>query len=309
MFLSTVSIIVANYNNAQYLQECFNSILKQTYKDIEIVVVDDCSTDHSRDIIQSYEAKHPKLFSPVFLRKNMGVARARHEGVIKAKGQYISTLDADDYYADSHKIEKEIVLAINQKKQFNKDIVSFSNILLESENNQIVQGKENNIKQGYILSYLLSRSSFIPRDFIFTKEMYQKAGGYDFSLTTHEDWDLKIRLANLYEFHYTGLIGTAYRKHPYGLSSIPHKLRTKNLNKVFNKNISLVTNSSTKAQVKATFKEFMHKRDISMVNTLKRRFDEVNTKHNIFSLFTLYLSVYKDMGFIGVRLLKHSHPK
>src|SRR4030042_2748119 len=92
------SIIVPNYNNANYLSACFNSILNQTHINVEIVVIDDASTDNSWDVIKHYQNFHPDKISALFLRKNGGVAHARHIGIIQSKGENITTLNAYDYY-------------------------------------------------------------------------------------------------------------------------------------------------------------------------------------------------------------------
>lgn len=242
-----VSIIVANYNNAQYLQECFDSILKQTYKDIEIVVVDDCSTDHSREVIQSYEAKYPEFFSSVFLLKNMGVARARHEGILKAKGQYITTLDADDYYADENKLEKEIKIIFDFKKKYNEDVIAFSNILLRFPDGSVqLVGHDKNILQGNILENIMARSCMIPRDFTFLKDIYFEVGCYDPTFPIYEDWDLKIRIAYRYKFFYAGVVGIVYLRHGSGLSNATEDFHINVVNKIFQKNQCLLDKSRVK---------------------------------------------------------------
>lgn len=233
-----LSVIVANYNNEPYIRECLDSILNQTYKDLEIIVADDDSTDDSPEIIREYAAEYPGIIKGIFSDVNRGVARTRHEAILQAKGEYITTLDSDDYYGDSQKLEKEMALLMHYKEQ-GKDIVAFSNTVFvkESQAPRFVQGNSKDIKEGKIFYDIITRSCMIPRDFVMKRGVYFEVGGYDFSLITHEDWDLKIRLAKKYEFYYTGVPGTAYRKNPKGLSSTAYVLRTNNLWKVFSKNI------------------------------------------------------------------------
>lgn len=288
-----VSIIIANYNNVQYLPECFDSILKQTYKDIEIVVVDDCSTDHSKNIIKSYEAKHPELFSPVFLPENIGVAKARHEGIIKAKGQYISTLDADDYYADANKLEKEIRLVLDYEIKHHEDVIAFSNILQKfNDSSTRLIGNEKTIAQGSILEPVMARSCMIPRDFVFLKSAYFEVGGYDFKLPIYEDWDLKIRLAAKYRFFYSGVTGIVYVRHGEGLSSAPFGFHIKITKKIFRKNRKLLSHS----QKARTYSEFL-----KFIDQLRKR--ELN------SLIGLYLNALDQKKYLTMlnslfRLLK-----
>lgn len=97
-----VSIIINNYNYADYLQEAINSALNQTYPYKEIIVVDDGSTDHSRQIIESYKER----IIPIF-KKNGGQASAMNEGIRVAKGEMIAFLDADDLWFPN-KIERTV---------------------------------------------------------------------------------------------------------------------------------------------------------------------------------------------------------
>ena len=92
-----VSIIVPVYNTALYLKRCLDSLCDQTLKDIEIICIDDKSTDNSFSILQYYKQLHKdKLFTYV-MSKNSGAALARNFGISKARGEYIGFCDSDDY--------------------------------------------------------------------------------------------------------------------------------------------------------------------------------------------------------------------
>jgi glycosyltransferase involved in cell wall biosynthesis len=91
------SVIINNYNYARFLPAAINSVLRQSFTDYELIVVDDCSTDHSRDVILSYGGK----VKPVFLETNGGQAAAFNAGVKASRGKLISFLDSDDvFYPD-----------------------------------------------------------------------------------------------------------------------------------------------------------------------------------------------------------------
>lgn len=256
-----ISVIVPNYNNGEWIRDCFDSILHQTYKKIEAVIIDDASTDDSPDIIRLYQNNHPHLFSAIFLDNNVGVAAARHAGIIRSQGEYITTLDADDYYADERKLEKEMALIVEYKNKYNKDIAAFSNkVITWPDGSKSIQGNEQNIVQGNIINHIMCRSCMIPRDFTFLKALYYEVGGYDESLITHEDWDLKIRLADKCDFYYTGINGTAYRRHNNGLSSTPYELRKRNLVYVFNKNIKLIKDKNAQKEIRKEFEDFLAKK-------------------------------------------------
>lgn len=90
-----ISVIVPVYNGASTIKKCLDSIVNQTYKDIEIVVVDDGSNDGTKDIVDKYAERYPNII--VVHKKNAGLPQARKTGVETATGEYIGFVDADDY--------------------------------------------------------------------------------------------------------------------------------------------------------------------------------------------------------------------
>ena len=101
-----VSIIVPVYNAASFLKRCLDSILNQTYQDIEVLIVDDGSTDGSADICLVY-SKHSKVH--VYHQMNQGQSAARNYALDRANGEYILFVDADDYI-DEHLLEKTVLV-------------------------------------------------------------------------------------------------------------------------------------------------------------------------------------------------------
>ena len=90
-----ISIIVPTYNNANYLKKCLDSLVKQTLKDIEIIVINDGSTDDTINILKSYQKKYSNL--KVINQENQGIAKSRNKGLEIARGEYISFVDSDDF--------------------------------------------------------------------------------------------------------------------------------------------------------------------------------------------------------------------
>ncbi|SFE18884.1 glycosyltransferase family 2 protein [Peptostreptococcus sp. D1] len=101
-----VSVIVPVYNAERYIRETLDSIIGQTYKNIEVICVDDMSNDSSREIIKEYESKYSNIKS-ILLSENAGVANARNVGIENARGRYIAFLDSDDLWLQD-KIDKQI---------------------------------------------------------------------------------------------------------------------------------------------------------------------------------------------------------
>ena len=106
------SIIIPVYNVEKYLKKCLESIKNQSYKDYEVIIVNDGSTDKSKDILDEYDYK-------VINQKNQGLSVARNNGVKKAKGEYLIFVDSDDY------IEKDLLKELNKSLTDNPDLVRF----------------------------------------------------------------------------------------------------------------------------------------------------------------------------------------
>ena len=102
--MDKVSVIIPVYNNSNFIRECIDSVINQTYKNLEILIIDDNSTDNSRDIIDSYKDKRIKK---IYFKKNKGAGLARNEGIKKSTGNYICFIDSDDYWV-LDKIEKQL---------------------------------------------------------------------------------------------------------------------------------------------------------------------------------------------------------
>lgn len=111
-----VSVIVPVYNAENYMKETIDSILAQTYENIEIICIDDMSKDNSRDILEEYSSKYENIRT-ILLEKNGGVANARNVGISKAKGRFIAFLDSDDIWLPE-KIEKQVGFMLENKYEF-----------------------------------------------------------------------------------------------------------------------------------------------------------------------------------------------
>lgn len=146
-----VSIIVPVYNVYEYLRKCLDSLVNQTYQNIEIIVVNDGTKDNSQDIIDEYKKKYSKIIKS-YIKENGGLASARNFGVDKATGKYIMFVDSDDYI-DTRMVEK-LVKTANEK---NSDIV-VSNFYRVEDNNAIENKTFNIISDSIYKNYILNCS-------------------------------------------------------------------------------------------------------------------------------------------------------
>ncbi len=146
-----VSVIIPVYNSERFIAKTIDSVLSQTYTNIEIIIVDDCSTDSSKQIIENYLNK-----SIIYFRQptNQGAAVARNKALELAKGQYVAFLDSDDLWK-SNKLEKQISFMKNNNVSF-----CFLAIEMIDLNGNIVKRKRN-VKDKVTYDYLL-KNTMIP---------------------------------------------------------------------------------------------------------------------------------------------------
>lgn len=146
-----ISVIIPVYNSSTYLRKCLDSVVNQTLKDIEIIVINDGSTDDSKNIIEEYTVKYKNI---IFIdQENKGIGKTRNIGIKKATGEYITFVDSDDYikenmleeyykYAKKHNFD--LVIGSYIKKINNKEIIF--------ENNKF---KTGNVKTTPQILYLI----------------------------------------------------------------------------------------------------------------------------------------------------------
>ena len=111
-----VTVTVNLYNYGRFIEDCIQSILNQTYKNFELIVIDDCSLDNSYEKAKKFEKKDNRV-KVVKLNKNYGYSKAKNEGIVRSKGEYIVTLDADDMMTKKS-LEYRLKAILKYKIQF-----------------------------------------------------------------------------------------------------------------------------------------------------------------------------------------------
>lgn len=116
--MAQISIVVPVYNAADYIEQTISMVQKQTFTDWELILVEDCSKDHSRQVLEEItdKLKDPRI-RVIYKEKNEGAAKARNTGLMAAVGQYLAFLDADDIWKET-KLEKELAFLQKQKAGF-----------------------------------------------------------------------------------------------------------------------------------------------------------------------------------------------
>lgn len=174
-----VSVITPVYNDDKYIVRALDSVFAQTYKDIEIVLVDDNSKDRSAEIIKKYQRTHPEIV--YYLQpRNMGAGHARNKALELASGQYVAFLDADDMWKPD-KIEKQVKLLKEKKGAF-----CFTAIEMIDGDDKIIKEKRK-IKEVVDYKFLLS-NTMIPTSGVMVDRcvkgdfrMHLRRGGQDYA--------------------------------------------------------------------------------------------------------------------------------
>ena len=119
--MDKVTLIVPVYNVEKYLKRCIDSILNQSYKNIEIICVNDCSPDNSQEILNDYEKK--QQIRVIINEKNMGLGKSRERALKESTGKYIMFIDSDDYI-DTYYVEK--YMAVMQSEDYDMVIGGYT---------------------------------------------------------------------------------------------------------------------------------------------------------------------------------------
>ena len=176
-----ISVVVPCYNQAQYLDECLQSVLDQTFTDWECIIVNDGSPDNTEEVAKQWTEKYPRF---KYLKKeNGGLSSARNAGIEIAEGEWILPLDADD------KIGKDYMrLAENE--------FSTSDLVYAKSSFFGIVNAEWNVSYTSYEKLLVQNSIYC--SFFYKKKDWKKMGGYDENMKKgREDWDFNIRLLHV----------------------------------------------------------------------------------------------------------------
>jgi len=213
----SVSVIIPTYNRSAYLVGAIESVLSQSYCDLEIIVVDDGSTDNTQDVISGYGDRVRYLF-----QENKGPSSARNLGISAAEGDLIAFLDSDDLWRRD-KLEKQVELF---EQNSNIGLVASGHDLV-NERGELISNyslKSTELKQLHKKQML--RNLFSTPSVIVRKSCFQSVGVFNEKLYFAEDWDMWLRIINAYDSAFINAPLVTIRKHS---ESITREYSEKNL--------------------------------------------------------------------------------
>lgn len=167
-----VSVIIPTYNRCELLKRAIRSVLEQTFNDYEIIIIDDCSTDNTKQVVQDFNDKRITYFK---MPKNSGGSiRPRQIGLGIASGEYIAVLDDDDYWADKEKL----LLQVNWLNQHPKCVMVGTNAIAVNKGLTIVARHHYPQSFEEIKQKMLMQNCFFHSSVMYRKESVAKIGGY-----------------------------------------------------------------------------------------------------------------------------------
>ncbi len=183
-----VSVIIPTYNRLEKLKRAVDSILEQTYKDFELIIVDDGSTDKTKEYFENFDAVK------YIYQENKGVSSARNTGIKASEGEWLSFLDSDDEWLP-RKLEKQIEFAENNE---NIKIIHSNEIWIR---NGVRVNEMNKHKKlgGWIYQNSLPLCLISPSAVIIHSSVFNEKGLFDETYPYAEDYDLWLRLTPYYE--------------------------------------------------------------------------------------------------------------
>jgi glycosyltransferase involved in cell wall biosynthesis len=204
--LPLVSIIALCYNHERFVEQAIHSIINQSYSNIEIIVVDDASTDASAERIEKLTSLYPEI-KFLKLDENVGNCRAFNKGLSLANGEFIIDFATDDILLED-RVEKGVKALVEAGQNYG---VNFTNAAIINEQSIIhhhfypidQSGKSKvKVKEGSIYSELVARYFICPPSMMSRRSVFEKLNGYDESLA-YEDFDFWVRSSRYFKYCYT----------------------------------------------------------------------------------------------------------
>lgn len=200
-----VSVVIPNYNYARYVSAAVESALSQTYTHVEVIVVDDGSTDNSIEVLRTFENK-----IRIIQQKNSGQSISRNRGISEARGDFVAFLDADDLWMPT-KLEKQMALFRNPSVGLVYCGVNLTDSDLKTIEIQRAEyrGRTLYAHTEYARAVVLGGESTA----VVRKEVFLRAGLFDPALSLSAGWDMWRRIASAYEIDFVDEPLIQYRQH------------------------------------------------------------------------------------------------
>lgn len=228
-----ISVVIPTYNRDQTLGRAVKSVLNQTYRAIEVIVVDDASTDKTEQLIKSINDPRLKYIK---LETNQGANHARNIGISRASGKYIAFQDSDDEWF-TEKLEKQVEFIETSNEDF--DVVFCSYINVKGRDSTYLPKLEQLQRKGNLLQQLLHGNFITTQSLLIKVDVFREVGLLDEDMKRLQDWEFLIRVAGKCKVGFLDepLLVTHFSDD--SITSKPHLLPPAFLS-IYNKHLSII---------------------------------------------------------------------
>jgi len=286
-----VSVIIALYNKEPYIERALVSIQNQTIDDIEIIVIDDGSTDGGPDIVKNIDDERISLFR----QENKGVSNARNNGVEKSKSNFITFLDADDEWTNIH-----LETLLRLKKKF-PHAGAYTTVCIKKDGTKKVRKLRyrfippppwEGILPNYFKSEIEGAHPITTGAVGIPKKVFLEMGEFDEKAYQGEDLDIWAKIALKYPIAFSWDIGAIY--HIDANNRLTENLKPIRYHPLIVNGKKAIRNNDVPLEILPDFKEFIAKKEIQIaarnilagdVTTARKMIDQVETKRFYFDKF------------------------
>ncbi len=206
-----ISITMITKNRASFIGAAITSVINQTFKNWELLVIDGESKDNTKEIVDSFKDDRIKYSTRP---ADLGISKSRNIALSNSTGKYIAVLDSDDFWTDNEKLQKQFDFL---EQNPNYSLIGSNVKIIDDKGNfikkTVYKTEDADIRNKILISNQIQHSTVV-----FRKDFAEKVGGYDEKLPVVEDLDLLLKLGRLGKFKNTKEITTSYTRHSGGIS-------------------------------------------------------------------------------------------
>jgi glycosyltransferase involved in cell wall biosynthesis len=228
---SKVSIIIPSYNSGKFLNKAIESVVSQSYRNLEIIIVNDGSIDDTEKIAKNWQEKDKRI-RYIRHHKNRGLGAARNTGIKNSQGEYIAFLDADDVW-----LPQKIEIQLKKLNELNADLIFSNWYIWEPENDTKIKAFDSDFIKDKkdLLKFFIKKNFGNPSTALLKKSSLNIVGLFDESLKSSEDYDLWLRFCQKgMKIAFVDQPLIYYQVHPDQMTANTYRMRNTRL-KVFKK--------------------------------------------------------------------------
>jgi glycosyltransferase involved in cell wall biosynthesis len=280
-----VSVYIPTNNRSSLLVRAIESVLQQTYKNIELIIVNDYSTDNTRVTLENLQLQNGNI-KTLNTDKKIGACESRNMAILNSKGMFVTGLDDDDYFNDRCRIERLVNFWFEDKKYSKK--VLFDDVKVKTRFG-IINRKKNNL----VTNQNLRTSNSVGSQIFALRETYIDCGLFDPLMPLWQDWDICYRISKM-GFTFVNIQNFSYcvdKSHNFNRIS---KSDDESIRYAMNRLISKIDNCSDKEKIKLLTVALSYQK-------VNFRFLDLYQliKHNEF-LFLIKYPILKTLNFFGI---------